>query len=205
MNEERDDQFYQEWYDGKTSLMVAALGEEHDIVSHSVLPYRFGGGLDLYYFPHGLPGTAIATKELCEDPDDCSSNDMFDFYELVMFTRQELALDDADDASTPFGRAHTNINAILNLIARYSAQATLNPMQTCEFPEEMEEVGGKCLIFDAYGDVGTTDVAFGLLAVIEIFPTEMSLAQNVGGKELLAKLKAAGHYPYSDLDRQPVA
>lgn len=194
----------QEWYDRKSALMEDVLGKEHDKVMHAIIPYAIGGGLDLYYFPHGIPGTAIATKELCESPGEGSSNNVFDTYELVMFTRHPVSLDDAKDEATPFGRAHHSINAILNCIAPYSAQATLNPNETCEFPEDMETVGGKCLIFDAYGTDGE-QVEFGLLAIIEVHRSEMEFARENGGKKLIDKLKKAGYYPYSDLERPAVA
>jgi hypothetical protein len=91
----------------------------------------------------------------------------------------------------------------LNCIARYSAEATLNPNETCEFPPEMETVGGKCLIFDAYAcDQKHAD--FGLLAIIEIHRSEMEYARKRGGRKLLDKLRKAGYYPYSDLDRPSV-
>ncbi len=115
-----------------------------------------------------------------------------------------VSLDDATDESTPFGRAHDSINAILNCIAPYSEQATLNPLETCEFPADMDSVGGKCLIFDGYEHDGN-EAEFGLLAIIEIHRSEMDYARKNGGARLLIKLKEAGHYPYSDLDRPPVA
>ena len=68
----------------------------------------------------------------------------------------------------------------------------------------MEKVGGKCLIFDAYGLRGR-ERSFGVLAIIEIHRSEMDFARSAGGAELIKRLKAAGHYPYSDLDREPVA
>ena len=186
--------------------MEASLGKEHDMVMHAIIPYAIGGGLDLYYYPNGLPGTAIATKELSELPNQGSSNRVYRSYELVMFTKHRLDLDAANDENTEFGRAHTNLNAILNPIARYSAQATLNPNETCEFPAGMKRVGGKCLIFDGYAshsdDMGED---FGLLAVIEVFRSEMEYARKHGGATLIQRLKEKGHYPYSDLDRAPVA
>lgn len=204
MTEDYDVKLAQEWYDKKTEMMVEILGGEHDIVMHAIIPYAVGGGLDLYYFPNGIAGTAIATKELCETPGQGSSNDVFDTYELVMFTRHTLSLDDAKDESTPFGCAHHAINAILNRIAPYSEQATLNPRETCEFPEDMETVGGKCLIFDAYG-FDRDHAEFGLLAIIEIHRSEMEYARKRGGDKLLTKLKKSGYYPYSDIDRPAVA
>ena len=186
--------------------MEASLGKEHDMVMHAMIPYAIGGGLDLYYYPNGLPGTAIATKELSDSPTEGSSNDVYRSYELVMFTRHRLDLDAAKDQGTDFGRAHSSINTILNCIAPYSAQATLNPNETCEFPTDMEEVGGRCLIFDGYA-CRSDDMAddFGLLAIIEIFRSEMEYARKHGGAKLLKRLRAKGHYPYSDLDREPVA
>lgn len=208
MSDDDDLKRLDDWYDRKSQIMQEMLGEEHDHVMHAIIPYGIGGGLDLYYYPNGIPGTGVATKELCESPGEGSSNDAFDTYELVMFTKQTLSLDDALDASTAFGRVHTKINAVLNGMAPYSAQATLNPRDTCEFPEEIPGVGGTCLIFDAYPDdayaEGETPTEFGLLAVIEIFRSEMSFARENGGANLLQRLKMAGHYPYSDMDREPV-
>jgi hypothetical protein len=196
----------QQWYDRKSRLMENSLGKEHNIVMHAIIPYAIGGALDLYYYPNGLPGTAIATKELSEVPNDGSSNRVYRSYELVMFTKHKIDLDAADDENTDFGQARVNINAVLNRIAPYSAQATLNPNETCEFPADMERVGGKCLIFDGYA-CQADDVAenFGLLAIIEVFRSEMEYARKHGGAKLIQRLKAKEYYPYSDLDRQPVA
>lgn len=194
-----------EWYDRKTSMMEAILGPEHNMVMHALIPYAVGGGLDLYYYPHAMPGTAIATKELCELPDEGSSNEVFSCYEIAMFTRHALDLDEAKDEGSRFGQAHANINRILNFIAPYSAAATLNPNETCEFPSDMEHVGGKCLIFDAYGlTESEAGRGFGILAIIEIHRSEMEFARSSGGAELIQRLKTAGHYPYSDLDRVSV-
>ena len=196
---------WQDWYERKSQMMEEMLGKQHDTVMHAIFPYAIGGGLDLYYFPSGIPGTAIATKELTELPNEGSKNRAFTCYELVMFTRHALDLADAKNKETAFGRAHSNIQDILNAIAPYSAQASLNAEDTCEFPAEMRGLGGKCLIFDSAGQHSDEHVkCFGLLTVIEIFRSEMNYAREHSSRMLLDKLKAAGHYPYSDLDREPV-
>ncbi len=196
----------EKWYDEKSRQMEDWLGPEHDHVMHAIIPYAVGGGLDLYYYPRGVNGTAIATKELSEWPGHGSKNRAFACYELVMFTRHALNLDLAQDETTPFGKAHRTINGILNCLAPYSAQAELNAHETCEFPEGMAGVGGKCLIFDAYPELPSSRrTPFGLLAAIEIHRSEMTFAREHGGQTLLERLRAAGHYPYSDLDREPVA
>lgn len=201
-----DEEAGQRWYERKSKLMEEMLGKEHDMVMHAIIPYYLGGGLDLYYYPNGIAGTAIATKELSELPGEGSSNDVFQCYELVMFTRQPLDIDAAKDAATPFGQAHSVINAVLNCMAPYSAQATLNPHETCEFPTDMPTVGGRRLIFDGYPSLPDDEpTEFGLLAIIEVFRSEMEYARKHGGGKLLKRLRAKGHYPYSDLDRDPVA
>lgn len=201
-----DEEAWQRWYDRKSTLMEEMLGKEHDMVMHAITPYYLGGGLDLYYYPNGTAGTAIATKELSELPGEGSSNDVFQCYELVMFTRHSLDLDAAKKADTPFGQAHLVINAVLECIARYSAQATLNPHEMCEFPVDMPTVGERFLILDAYPSLPDDEPAeFGLLAIIEVFRSEMEYARKHGGAKLLERLRAKGHYPYSDLDRDPVA
>jgi len=199
---DHDEQLANDWYDRKSELMADWLGAEHDMVMHAIIPYAVGGGLDLYYYPNGIEGTGIATKELSNLPDEGSSNDLFDTYELVMFTRHALSLDDAKDDATDFGKAHRRINAVLNAVAPYSEQATLNPHETCEFPEEMEELGGRCLIFDAYGPNGPAE--FGLLLLMEVHRSEMEFARANGGEVLIDRLKQAGCYPYCDMDRPPV-
>ncbi len=47
------------------------------MVGHAIIPYYLGAALDLYYYPNGLPGTAFATKELSEHPNEGSSNNVF--------------------------------------------------------------------------------------------------------------------------------
>jgi hypothetical protein len=201
-----DEEAGRQWYDRKSALMEEMLGKEHDMVMHAIIPYAVGGGLDLYYYPNGIPGTAVATKELSDLPGEGSSNRVFGCYELVMFTRHPIDLDAARDRNTAFGRAHSVINAVLNRIAPYSAQATLNPNETCEFPADMPTVGGRCMIFDGYPSYPDDEPAeFGLLAVVEVFRSEMDYARKNGGARLLERLKANGYYPYSDLDREPVA
>jgi len=201
-----DDQEDDQWYDEKSQMMADSLGEENEFVLHAMIPYALGGALDLYLYPNGVPGTGFATKELSENRDECSRNDEFDAYEMVMFTRHPLPDDPLEDEESPFGQTLQSCNQFLNLMARYSAQAELNPGETCEFPDDMEDVGGRSLIFDAYSlyesDDGDT---FGLLLMMEIFRSELDFAREHGGEELLDRLKAAGHFPYSDMDREPVA
>ena len=192
-------------YEEKSQWMESILGQEADMVMHAIIPYAIGGTLDLYYYPNGIAGTGIASKELVHAGGGAASNKAFDCFEWVMFTKCAFDLDAAQDDSTPFGKAHNNISRILNMICRYSEQATLNPKETCEFPQDMEHVGGKCLIFDSYADAAQAGPHnMGLMLIIEIHRDEMDFARKNSGSALIKKLKAAGHYPYSDPDRASV-
>ncbi len=205
LTEEEEGRLEDDWYEYKSQLMESILGKEHDMVMHALVPYEVGGVLDLYYYPNDIEGTGIATKELSYAVRDSSSNDKYKKYELVMFTREQLDLDHAHDDQTAFGTAHQNISSILNPIASYSEQAKLNPFETCEFPPDMEKVGGKCLIFSSYKSRSADVEDFGLLAVIEIYRSEMEFAMQNGGRFLIDLLQENGHYPYSDMNRKPVA
>ncbi len=66
----------------------------------------------------------------------------------------------------------------------------------------------RCLIFDEYASDGKQLLIDGrrhcLLLCLEVFRSEMGYAMEHGTGTVLKKLKEAGYYPYSDLDRQPV-
>lgn len=208
LSEEEVDALEEKWYDKKSEIMEAILGPEHDMVMHAVIPYEVGGGLDLYYYPNGISGTGIATKELSFACRESSTNDEYASYELVMYTPEAIDLDNAYEDNHPFGIAHQHINAVLNAVAHYSAEACLNPRETLEFPADFEDIGGRCFILDAYTgtgrDVPKDEEGFGVMLLIEVFRAEMERAREAGGKSLLEKLKAAGVYPYSNLAREAV-
>jgi len=82
LSEKEEGELEDKWYDEKSELMASILGEEHDMVMHAIIPYEVGGGLDLYYFPNGIQGTAIATKELSFACRESSNNDLFKKHKL---------------------------------------------------------------------------------------------------------------------------
>ncbi len=201
----KSEQAEEAWYEEKSKLMEQWLGPEHDMVMHALIPFAVGGGLDLYYYPKSTPGTGIATKELTERPGKGPCNQAFKSYELVMYTSELINLDDSANPETPFGRAHQTMNAVLNAMAPYCLQATLNPGDTCEFPADFEKIGGRCLVLDVYPDTEINSASrFGLMLIMEVHRSEMEFARAQSGAELIGKLKQAGHYPYSDMNRPAV-
>ena len=110
-----------------------------------------------------------------------------------------------EGAESPFNQIERRICGTLTMIGIYSKDAVLNPGETCELPVDDEE--NKCLIFNRYPELAPLiigDRRHHLLLCLEIFRSEMLYAMENGSVHLFEKLKAAGHYPYSDLDREPV-
>lgn len=206
LTDQQKDQKEKEWYEFKFRTIESILGKPHDNVMHSLISFYVGGALHLHYYPNGIEGTGIVTEELSTlygtEYGDSPKNNTYDHYELVMFTKEAIDADNTFDVKTQYSDAEKNIRSLLNAVARFSFQATLNLNETCEFPDSFEGIGGKCLIFDSYGDAVD---GFGLMLVMEIFRSEMEYAMENGGAALLSKLKASGYYPYSDLDREAVA
>lgn len=195
----------QEWFEQKSQVMQLYLGQEHDMVLHAILPYGAGGTLDLYYYPNHIEGVGIATKELAYAIEQSSHNDLFDSFELVMFTRESFRLEDAQKESKDFGKAHKNISTILNPIARYSEEAILNAGDTCEFPADFPDIGGRCLLFDVYNPEAAELHDFGLMLIMEIHRKEMEFARKHGSQKLITLLKENNIYPYSEMNRKPLA
>jgi len=195
--------------DAKQAALERLLGPMHEMVGHAVVPFGVtGGAVDMYYFPNGLPGTGFATMELIQPDGSGPKPNRIGTYELVTFTKQKMPPSDSEsDESQAFNKIERRMCRIMTGIGLYSHDAVLNPGETCEFPADEGEAG-IALIFDEYrkGNVGfeIDGRKHCLLLCMEIFPSEMRYAMQHGSAIVLQKLKEAGHYPYSDLNRDPV-
>lgn len=190
----------------KEAAMERMLGEIHGFVGHAVIPFRVGGAVDMYYFPNGIPGTGFATMELVQ-PDGSGPRNRVGTYELVAFTRYSMPpLEDKSD-DHPFNRMERRIRGTFTAIGLYSHDAVLNPGDTCEVPGKEGEPN-KYLIFDEYAPDGKSFEIDGtkhcLLLCLEVFRSEMQYAMEHGGAAVVKRLKDEHHYPYSDLEREPV-
>ena len=181
------------------------MGKEHDMVIHAIISYEVGGALHDYLYPNGIDGTGVASKQLARWDGSGSSNKHYDQYELVMFTREDLTVSNllSSDGETALQIEFKKIRTLMNTIAPYSEQATLNQYETIGFPDDMEHVAGRFVIMDCY-KAECFEKKFGLMLLIEIFESEFYYKQKHGGDALLKKLKEQGHYPYSNLNRAPV-
>lgn len=198
---------YNRHYAAKQAALERILGPMYDLVGHSMIPFFMGGATDLYYFPNGIPGTGFATMELIEPDGSGPKPNRIGTYELVAFTKLKMPPKGQGTKDDAFSKIQSRICGIFTVTGRCSYEDILNPGDTSEIPQEDGEPT-ICLVFDEYSPNG---IPFGiegkrhcLLLCIEVFRSEMEYAMKNGSEVLLDKLKEAGYYPYSDLDRKPV-
>jgi hypothetical protein len=205
VTKEFTEQEYELDYELKSQGMENVLGKMHDLVGHAIIPFSVGGAVDMYYFPNHIKGTGFATMELLEPDGTGPLPNRLGTYELLAFTKHDY--NNSEDTQTPFNLIERKICGIFTTIGFFSKEAVLNPNETCEIPNgEGEE--NSCIVFDRYQpehkEFKIGDRKHHLLLCIEVFRSEMEYARENGSEKLFEKLKKAGHYPYSDLDRQPV-
>ncbi|MBN1359672.1 MAG: suppressor of fused domain protein [Sedimentisphaerales bacterium] len=197
---------YNRYYEAKEAALERLLGPMHDIVGHAIVPFGVTrGNVDMFNFPNGIAGTGFATMELIEPDGRGPKPNRIGTYELVTFTKLEMPA--ARDNSLPFYKIERRMCQIMTTIGYYSYEAVLNPGETGEIPADGDDLG-LCLIFDEYRNDGAGLEIDGrrhcLLLCTEVFRSEMEYAMHHGSEVVLSKLKDAGYYPYSDLDREPV-
>ncbi|MBK7201920.1 suppressor of fused domain protein [Candidatus Amarolinea dominans] len=202
---EFSDRDYSQHYQLKKAGIERVLGPMHDMVGHAIIPFQVGGPVDMYRFPKAKEGTAFVTMELIEPDGSGPQPSRIGTYELVAFTKHRI---DDSDSKNRFGETELRIRSIFTSVARYSYHAVLNPLETCEVPVGEDEPS-QCLVFDEWKKRGIDfrigQKKHGLLLCIEVFRSEMEFAMRHGAKALLERLKEKEYYPYSDLERLPVA
>ena len=199
---------YNRHYEAKQAALEKILGPMHHMVGHAIIPFQVGGAVDMYCFPNILPGTAFATMELIKPDGSGPKPNRFGTYELVSFTKQTIPTSEYEsNENHPFNKIERHMCGIMTTVGFYSFESVLNPGETCEVPTK-EGGPNTCMVFDLYDPDGIGFIIDGkrhcLLLCLEVFRSEMEYAIKKGSASLLEKLKHAGHYPYSDLDREPV-
>jgi len=188
-------------YELKSKAIEGVLGKMEDMVGHAIIPFEIGGAVDMYYFSEHIAGTGFVTMELINPDGSGPKPNVIGTYELVAFTKEKYH--NIEDSGTPFNKIERHICGLFTTIGNYSSQAVLNPKETCEVPTDQEE--NACLIFDAYKGFQISDRIHHLLLCLQVFRSEMDFARANGTDKLIDLLKNAGHYPYSDLNREKVA
>lgn len=192
-------------YELKSIGLENVLGEMYGIVGHAIIPFEIGGAVDMYYFPNHIKGTGFATMELLDPEGNGPKPNSLGTYELVAFTRHPYETN--EEGNSPFDLIERRVCGTFTSIGNYSFQAVLKPGDTCEVPRDDEE--SRFVVFDLYQpdmkEFKIGDRKHHLLLCMEIFESEMNFARENSSNELFELLKQKNYYPYSDLDREPVA
>lgn len=122
---------------------------------------------------------------------------------------------------SPEEKKRDDLHRVLTNLAFYvcSDGVEVNGYDTLEFPQDFDDkqLAGRCFIFDELPAAAPVPVPtspderspldgkrFGVLLAVEVFREEMNWAREEGTEKLVERLKTAGAYPFSDLDRKPV-
>jgi hypothetical protein len=166
------------------------------------------GWTDMWSFTDCLPGTALATNHLIQLSSVKTRWQRHPIpYELVAFTRQNVARCDTGDDLTTFQTSARRIAYVLETVGRYSTVDTLKPGSCCEMPARKGMAPGYLVFLEYTCDnksLTITGRTYSLLLCVEVFAAEMTYARTNGVAALVEKLVEGGYYPYSDLDRPSV-
>ncbi|KUJ61974.1 hypothetical protein AR687_10480 [Flavobacteriaceae bacterium CRH] len=199
------DEEYNTDYELKEQGLENVLGKMYGMVGHAIIPFSVGGAVDMYYYPNHISGTGFATMELLDPDGNGPKKNRLGTYELVAFTK--LAINEDEENPNDFNLIERRFCGIFTTIGNYSFQAVLNPNETIEVPNGTDE--NNCLILDLYKpenkEFKIGEREHHLLLCLEVFRSEMEYSRANGSEKLLNLLKEKGFYPYSDLDRDPVA
>lgn len=202
--QEFTDEEFEKDYQLKELGLENILGKMYGIVGHAIIPFSIGGGVDMYYFPHHIPGTGFATMELLDPLGNGPKQNRLGTYELVAFTK--LSYNEDNENQNNFNLIERRFCEIFTTIGNYSFQAVLNPNETIEVPNGTKK--NNCLILEEYNpeekEFKIGERKHHLLLCLEVFRNEMEFARKRGVPQLIELLKEKGFYPYSDLDRDSV-
>lgn len=191
------------YYHQKVAGFEQVLGTMHNFVKHSIIPFDMGGNVDMYFFGGIIPGTAFVTMEMIQPDGKGPVPSTIGTYEFVAFTKLPFGIVPIKEE---FDKIERRMCWAFTDLGNYAKRYLIKPLETAETPQK--DAPNRCYIFDEYkhpsSDFMIGDQKHGLLLVIEVFRSEMEYAMQHGTKTVLEKLKEKGHYPYSDLEREPV-
>ena len=187
MNAEAGEDDWQKNWDARIAALETELGKADDQITTSPVPIYLGGGADVLTFQKHVDGVAYVTAGLIGD--DSQKKTPLGQYELMMCFRSSN-----DWAPT-----------LLSRLAPYTFDAALNPGETMDIGPAMPEgstIAG--LLFVSYRQFKFNDTSAGILLCIGI--TESELAQCKAGRSdaVLAALKDAHVFPFTDPERGAV-
>jgi hypothetical protein len=184
MKETDDPDDLQAVWDTRAEALCAAFGTGYANVWHYPHPFVLGGNAEVMQFDDHLPGTVFVTVDLTGKPGHTYAD-----YELMICHR---------DKST-WGAD------VISRLAPYVLKTYIARGETMDIGEATPADSPiKAFIFDTYGTFQMYGATYDLRLCLGITADELQYRFKHGPDPLLAKLKASGVYPYTDLGRRSV-
>ncbi len=185
------DNDWQKWWDARLLAMEAILGPSDDTVFHAKVPLAArspeASAADVVSFSKKIPGIAYATAELIGC--DHQRKGALGNYELLIVHR----------APNDWGPG------LISRLALYTFDAVLSHGETMDIsPIVPEDSTLSALLFCEAARLEVLGRKAGLLLCMGITPDELSWKSRNGGAALADRLKQAGIYPYTDMQRASV-
>ncbi|MFO0919246.1 MAG: suppressor of fused domain protein [Planctomycetaceae bacterium] len=180
---ERNDAWQKEW-DARLAALEHKFGDSEDKIATSPVPIYLGGGADVLLFKKHLDGVVYVTAGLIGDGRQKKTE--LGEYELMMCFREE------NDWAP----------SLLSRLAPYTFESALHPSDTMEIgPALPENSNIAALLFVPYAKINLNDKDAGVLLCMGITIEELEECKRNGSSAVLAMLKTAGIFPYTDIMR----
>lgn len=180
----------QEWQRGwnlRLAELKKVFGEEDDHILTAMPPFYLGGGADVLTFRKKLPGVAYVTAGVIGD--DQSKPNAIGQYELMICLRKH-------DPWAP---------QLISQLARYTTEAVLEPNDTMDIaPSLPQPTELSNFLFLPYAKLTVDGKPAAVMLCLGITPDELQYIRDHNAEDLVAKLKAAKVYPFTDLARKSV-
>ena len=187
----KDDRSWEEQWDARQAALESVLGKAENTVYHALIPLYLGGFADVLRFRNYIDGVAYATADLTGDSSQIENE--LGNYELMICMREE--------SNWACG--------IMSKLARYTLESKLSPGETMDIgPATPDGSSVSAFLFCrpelSHPTFTVQGVRCGLLLCIGITDEEIAVCKGEGSKRVLTRLKEAGIFPFTDLNRASV-
>lgn len=178
---------WQHLWDLRLAELRMVFGPEDDRIMTAMPPFYLGGGADVLSFQKQGPGVTYVTASMIGDKE--SKPNSLGQYELMICLQKD----------SPWAPQ------LISQLARYSTMEILEPNDTMEIgPSLPQPTKLSNFLFLPYTKLKVGGKDSTVMLCLGITADELEFIQNHDIEELVAKLKSANVYPFTELARKSV-
>ena len=184
----RDDKGWQRWWDARLSALEKLFGKAEGDVMHSMIPLPMGGAADVLRFrPKGM-GITYVTADLIGDSGQPKTK--LGQYELMICQRDEKQEWAAN---------------LISRLAAYTLERPLEPWDTMSVAGALPRKSKiSSLLFVPYAEFSVLRRKCGVLLCLGLTDSELRYCYSNDCDPVIAELKKAREFPFTDLRRRSV-